>query len=186
MKLGLTHSLSQSTLSVHESSNSPQSPQLIKVEASRAAQNIDQGGDVMGGERYQVGSAPGQRGVGPRFLSPPASPSSHCSSLYPHWRTMGHDYSGITLQCAVPQGRTVLRSFQSRPPQVCSPGSGGMEPSSQHVSGVSREELKSTVHRNQISPIPEDTPPTPQIPGQEPVWGWCHQPPPHSSATSQT
>ena len=57
----------------------------------------------------------------------------------------------------MPQGGTVLRSFQSRPPQV-QPGKWGNGTFSQHE----QEELKSTVHRNQIGPIPEDTPPDPR------------------------
>lgn len=44
----------------------------------------------------------------------------------------------------------------------CSPGSGGMEPSASMCQRREQEELKSTVHRNQISPIPEDPPPDPR------------------------
>ena len=157
----------------------PKVPSWSRWRWGRAAQSRDQGemSWEVRGIKWEVLQVRGLWGPGSSSCFPP---SNHCSSSSHPGEQWATSTLELPCRCVVPQGRTVLRSFQSRPPQV-QPRKRGMETSASMCQRHEQEELKSTVHANQTRSAQSHRT-HPLTPGQEPVWRWCHQHPPHSSA----
>ena len=154
----------------------PEVPSWSRWRWGRAAQNRDQGemSWEVRGIKWEVLQVRGLWGPGSSSCFPP---SNHCSSSSHPGEQWATSTLELPCRCVVPQGRTVLRSFQSRPPQV--------QPRKRDNGTFSQLVSKAWAGGPQIySPrrSAQSHRSNPLIPGQEPIWGWCHQPSPHSSA----
>ena len=110
----------------------PEVPSWSRWRWGRAAQNRDQGemSWEVRGIKWEVLQVRGLWGPGSSSCFPP---SNHCSSSSHPGEQWATSTLELPCRCVVPQGRTVLRSFQSRPPQV-QPRKMGNGTFSQHVS----------------------------------------------------